>query len=204
MRIADFRRAQVGSRQDVVDECRFAYAAIAAQQRLLVLQHRQNGVHAQARCSRYSHALIPYRLVQTHHHLLIMTLLVGEYVGLVEHQHRRHAVSLSRSEEAVDEDGACLRIVHRNDEESLVDVGSDDMALLAEVLRLAYDIVAAVVNGGDECRSFLIAHYVYDVAHSHRIGAAYAFQAEVALYLAVYVETFISTYGVPAACILYY
>ena len=133
-----------------------------------------------------------------------MTLLVGEYVGLVEHQHRRHAVSLSRSEEAVDEDGACLRIVHRNDEESLVDVGSDDMALLAEVLRLAYDIVAAVVNGGDECRSLLIAHDIHDVAHSHRIGAAYAFQAEVALYLAVYVETFISTYDVPAACILYY
>ena len=86
----------------------------------------------------------------------------------------------------------------------MVDVGSDDVALLAEVLRLAYDIVAAVVNGCDKRRSLLITHYIHDVAHSYRIGAAYAFQAEIALYLAVYIEAFVCANGVPAACILDY
>ena len=140
VRIANLRCTQIGSRQDVIDEGRLTYTAITAQQCLLILQHRRNGIHAQSRSGRHGYTLVTHRLVQTHHHLLVVSLLVREYIGLVEHQHCRHAVCLRRSEEAVDEDGTRLRIVHRNDEECLVDVGSDDVALLAEVLRLAYDI----------------------------------------------------------------
>ena len=78
------------------------------------------------------------------------------------------------------------------------------MALLAKVLRLAYDVVASVADGGYEGGAFLVAHYLHDVAHSHRVGAAYAFQSEVALNLAVYYLVVVGTHGVPAAGVLYY
>ena len=132
-----------------------------------------------------------------------MALLVGKDVRLVEDEHHWHAVSLSRGEEAVYEDGAGLRIVDGDDKERLVYVGCDDMALLAEVLRLAYDVVAAVADGSDK-RALLIEDYLHTVAHSHRIGAAYALEAEVALYLTVHVLALVGADRIPTAGVLYY
>ena len=78
VRITNLLCTQIGSRQDVVDEGRLAYAAIAAQQCLLIFQHRRNGIHAQSRSGRHDNTLIAHRLVQTHHHLLVVSLLVRE------------------------------------------------------------------------------------------------------------------------------
>ena len=86
----------------------------------------------------------------------------------------------------------------------MVYIGSNDVALLAKVLRFAYYVVASVADGGNKCCSLLIAHNLHDVAHSHRVGAANAFKSEVALNLAVYSLVVVRTYGVPAASVLYY
>ena len=188
----------------MIDEGRLAHTAVAAEQCNLVLQHRQYAVHTQSRSGRHSHTLVANRTIERHHHLLIVAFFVREDIGLVEHEHRRNAVSLGSGKKAVDENGACLRIVDRDDKESLVDIGSNDVALLAQVLRLAYDIVATVANGSNESRALLIAHNLHTVAHSNGIGAAYAFKAEVALYLAVYILRVVSAHSVPAARVLYY
>ena len=204
VRIADFRCAQIGAGQDIIDECGLAHAAVAAEKRNLVLQQRLDGVHAHTRGGRHCHTLVADGLIELHHHLLIMALLVGKDVRLVEDEHHWHAVSLSRGEEAVDEDGAGLRIVDGDDKERLVHVGCDDMALLAEILRLAYDVVAAVTDGRDKRRALLIEDYLHTVAHSHRIGAAYALEAEVALYLTVHVLALVGADRIPTAGVLYY
>ena len=95
-------------------------------------------------------------------------------------------------------------MAHRDEQESLVYVGRDDVALLREVLRLANDVVATVSDGRDEGRALLVAHYLDPVAHSDRVCAAYPFQPEVSLYLALHRSTVIRAHGVPATGILDY
>ena len=73
-------------------------------------------------------------VVERHHHVLIVTLFVGEQIGLVEHQYHRHAVCLGRSQKAVDECRRSLWVRHGDDEHCLVEVSRDDMALLRQVL----------------------------------------------------------------------
>ena len=85
-----------------------------------------------------------------------MALVVAEQIGFVEHQNHRHAIRLSRSQKTVDKRCRRLRMRHRDDEESLIEVGGKNMTLLREVLRLAYDIVTPVVNGRDKSRSFQV------------------------------------------------
>ena len=68
-----------------------------------------------------------YQSAQIFHVLRIIT------VYFVEHQLDRHAVRLRRSQEAVDEDSRRNRIVHRYDEQGLIDVGSDDVGQFREV-----------------------------------------------------------------------
>ena len=133
-----------------------------------------------------------------------MAFLFTQQVGLVEHKRHRHAVSLGRSEEAVYEGGACLRIVNRHDKESLVYVCRNDVALLAQVLRLTDDVVVTVLDGVDKGCALLVTNDLHTVAHSHRIGAAYALEAEVALYLAVHNGAVVGLHRVPAACVLNY
>ena len=93
-------------------------------------------------------------------------------------------------------------MAHGDDKERLVDIGGNDVALLGEVLRLAHDVVASVFDGGDECRSLLIERYLDPVAHSHRIGAAYALETEIALNLAFDRLAIVSAHSVPAAGVL--
>ena len=78
------------------------------------------------------------------------------------------------------------------------------MTLLREIRRLADDVVAAVLNLCDKSSTFLISNNTNPVAYSHRVCATYTFQAEIALYLAVYQLSVIGLYGVPAAGVLYY
>ena len=93
-------------------------------------------------------------------------------------------------------------MAHGDDKERLVDIGGNDVALLGEVLRLAHDVVAPVLDGGDECRSLLIERYLDPVAHCHRIGAAYALETEIALNLAFDRLAIVGAHGVPAAGVL--
>ena len=202
--VADFRCAQVHAGQYAVYQCRLAYAAVAAQHGNLVFEQIAQAVDTAACGRRYGPALVSYVVVERHHQLLIPQFVVGQYVAFVEHQHHRYAVCLGRGEKAVNESGGGLRLVHRDHEKCHVHVGCDDVALLRQVWRFAYDVVPAVVYRRDKGRAFRICHYVNPVAHGHRVGAADAFQSEVSFYLAVYQPSVVCLYCVPTACVLDY
>ena len=133
-----------------------------------------------------------------------MSLFLREQVGFIKHQYHGQAVSLGRSQEAVDESGRGLRIIDCNNEESLVYIGRNDMALLTQVLRLAYDIVASVFDSADEGGALLVTNNLNAVAHSHGVCAAYALQSEVAFNLAFHNVAVIGLHGVPASSVFYY
>ena len=73
------------------------------------------------------------------------------------------------------------------------------MALFAQVLRLANDIVSALINTRDERRPLSIHGNLHPVAHGNRVGAANAFQAEIALDFAFHRAAVIGFHRVPAA-----
>ena len=92
-------------------------------------------------------------LVEEAHGRLVAPLVLGEEVELVEGQDHGHAIGLRAGQETVDEGGACLRVVDRDDKQGLIDVGGEDVALFAEVGGSADDVVAPVADGGDEGRA---------------------------------------------------
>lgn len=59
------------------------------------------------------------------------------------------AVGFGRGQKTVDERGAGFGVVDGDEEQTLVDIGSKDVTLLAEVGGLADDVVAAVLDVGD-------------------------------------------------------
>lgn len=73
------------------------------------------------------------------------------------------------------------------------------MALFAQVLRLANDIVSALINARDERRPLLIHGNLHMVAHGNRVGAANAFKAEIAFDFAFHRAAVIGFHRVPAA-----
>ena len=76
------------------------------------------------------------------------------------------------------------------------------MTLLAEIRRLANDIVLPVRNCRDK-RSILLVYQDLDmVTHSYRIGAADAFEPKISLDLTLDNLSIIRLDGVPATCIL--
>ena len=82
-------------------------------------------------------------------HLLIMQLVGIKQIRLVEYQHDRHPVSLSRCKEAIDKGCTGLRTVHGDNEHRLVYIGRNDMTLLREVDAFADDVVATILYLGD-------------------------------------------------------
>ena len=196
--IADFGCAEVGSWDKSIDDGRLAHAAVAAEQRDLAFQQRTQFVDAVVVHGRYLTALIADGLVEPYHHLLVAQLVVAQLVSLVEHQDDGHAISLGRGQEAVDERGGGLGAADGDDEQRLIDVGSQDMALLREVDGLADDVVATVVDADNPA----LVVDLYTVADGYGIGAADAFQAEVALHLTVKKLAIVRADGVPASRIL--
>ena len=197
--VAYLGRLEVNPGNEPVDECRFSHSAVAAHHGGLVLERGFEFLHALASLGRESYGLVADGVVEVDHHLLVVQFLVGEQVGLVKHEHHGYPVSLCRGEESVDEGGGGLRIIHRHHEHGQIDVRRYDMALLREVRRLAYYVVSSVVYGGDEGRAFLVGHDGDAVAHGHGVGAAYALESEVALYLTIdELAAVVSLDGVPA------
>ena len=70
------------------------------------------------------------------------------------------------------------------DQCGLVDVGSDDMALLREVAGLTNNVVAAVVYGCNE-GSVNCGGDIYDIPYGNRVGAAYSLESEIAFDLTI-------------------
>lgn len=131
--LADGCRPQVESWHEGVQQGRLPYAAVAAEDSDFRCEELSQLRDAFTVDGRGLQTLVADGRIDVDEQLLRLPFLFVEQVGLVEEQYDRHAVGFGRSEEAVDEGGACLRVCHRYDEYGLVDVGSDDVALLAEV-----------------------------------------------------------------------
>ena len=76
------------------------------------------------------------------------------------------------------------------------------MALLREVGSTTDDVVLSLLNLMDKGGAFRIAHDLYTVAHSHRVGAAYSFQPEVTLHFALHGRSVVGLDQIPTAGVL--
>ena len=200
--IGDLGGAEVGAWHEAVDEGGLPYPAVAAKEGNLAGQQLLQGVDALACGRRNLQALVADGLIEGDHHLLIAGLVGREQVGLVEDEDNGHTIGLGRGEETIDESGRRLRIVDGDDEQRLIDIGGDDMTLLGEVDALADDIVAAILNLGDEGCTLLVGDNLNTITHSNRVGATDTLQAKVALHLTIKKLVIVCEDGVPAACVL--
>ena len=142
----DFGGAEVGIRDEAVDEGGFPHATVTTEQRDLPFEQGTQVFDAITRGGRDLFAGIADCLVELHHHLLVVQLVGVKAVGLVEDQDHRDAIGLSGGQETVDEGRGGLGVVDRDHQEGLVDVGGNNVALFGEVLGLADDVVASIFD----------------------------------------------------------
>ena len=146
----DFGGAEVGIRDEAVDEGGFPHPTVTTEQRNLPFEQGAQVFDAITRGSGDLFAGIADCLVELHHHLLVVQLVGIEAVSLVEDQDHRNAIGLSGGQETVNEGRGGLGVVDRDHQEGLVDVRGNNVALFGEVLGTTDDVVATVFDGGDE------------------------------------------------------
>ena len=147
----DFGGAEVGIRDEAIDERGFPHATVATEECDLPFEQGPQVLDAFARGGGDLFAGIADRLVELHHHLLVVQFVGIKTVGLVEDQHHRNAVGLGGGQEAVDEGCGGLGVVDSDHQESLIDVGGDDVALFGEVLGATHYIILSVFDFRNEC-----------------------------------------------------
>ena len=125
-------------------------------------------------------------------------------VHLINNQQSRHIIRHCRGKKTVDECGVGGRIRQRHHQRGHVDVGCKNVALLRQVRRTPDDVIAARLDGCDECSSIGIQQHRHPVANSHRIGAAYALEPEIAFYFAIMRRAIVGKHHIPATRIPYY
>ena len=110
-----------------------------------------------------------------------MSFIVSEQVGLIKYKNDGYAIGFGRCQETVDERGAGLWLADGDDQQGLVDVSRQDVALFREVDALADDVVATIGNLGNP-------PFIVDgdtVPDGNRISRADSLDAEIALYLTI-------------------
>ena len=75
-----------------------------------------------------------------------MAFISIEQVGLVEDQNHWDAIGFCRCQETVDEGRGGLGVVDSDQQEGLVDVGGEDVALFGEVLGATDDVILTVFD----------------------------------------------------------
>ena len=110
---------------------------------------------------------------------------VDEEVALVEDDGGGDMVGLGGDQQAVDEAGGGAGQAEGGDDAEAVDVGGDDVGLLAEFGGAAHDVVAAVGHVVDDASAVGLALEADAVAHGHGVGLLVAAQTVVAAQTAV-------------------
>ena len=100
---ADVCHTLVGMWHQLIDKCRFAHAAVAAEQCNLSLQQGPQLLYTLSCRGGDGPALVADGLVEVNHHLLVVPLVVREQVALVKDKNHGYAVGFGRCQEAVDE-----------------------------------------------------------------------------------------------------
>ena len=126
-------------------------------------------------------------------------LIVVE-VALVEDEHCGDVVGFGGDEEAVDEACGGAREAEGGDEAEEVDVGGDDVGLLAELGGAADDIVAAVGDIGNHACAVIEEQERDAIAYGDGVGLLAAAKAIVAAEATVDDVAARRHYTIPAAC----
>ena len=84
MGIGDFCRAEVDTRHEAIDDGGLPHPAVAAEERDLAFEHRQERIDALTRLGRDGAALIADGLIEMDKHLLIVQFVSVKEVSLVE------------------------------------------------------------------------------------------------------------------------
>ena len=121
------------------------------------------------------------RLIECAQVLQRLLFLGGKEVYLVEDERGWHAIRLAGSEKAVDEGGRGDGVVDSNEERHLVEVGGDDMRLLAQIRGAADDVVFSLADGGNPIGAIGKGLHLHMVAHSNGVRRADTFNAEITL-----------------------
>lgn len=146
-------------------------------------------VDANALSGRYLKCVIANRAIEIIHSFKVFELIVIEEVDFVEYYGCRDVVGFGSSEKTIDESGSSSRVGNSYDEYALVEVCGNDMKLFREISRFAYNIVAAVVEGGDVARFGVEFNAV---AHSDWVSSFDAFDSEIAFDFAREVALFVA------------
>ena len=202
--LRDFPRPCLRAGQDGVDEGGFSHARVAGEERDASAKLCLHLVEPLALRRRNFEAGIADGGVEVYQAVQVTPVILVVQVRFVEEEQDGDAVGFGCSQETVDEGGGCFRMVHGDHQHALVQVGRDDVRLLREVGGAPDDVVFPVLDFGDEGCPFPVFDDAYTVAHGHGVGAADAFQAEVAFHLALHVAPVVRADDVPAAGILDY
>ena len=187
-----------------VEQGRLADSAVATEQCHLVLEQCGESVESLAGSGRTLHAVVAQSIIEVCNVVEIATLILVEQIDLVEEDADGYAVCFGAGKKAVDECGGRLGMSHGDDEQCQVEVGRNDVALLGEVGSLAYDVVLALLDALDETGGAVgLQTDVDDVANSNWVGASYALQSEIALYLTIKKLATIRADSVPTSCVTY-
>jgi hypothetical protein len=125
-------------------------------------------------------------------------LVIVEQVYLIEYKDDGYTVSFGRGQKAVNECGAGLWLGNGDNEQCLVNIGCQNVALLREVDAFADDVVLAILN----LRNPAFVVNCDPVAYGHRIRRADSLDTEIALYLTIKELAIVRKNGVPASSIL--
>lgn len=106
-------------------------------------------------------------------------------VYFVEYEHCGDVIGFGGDEEAVDEAGGGAGETEGGDDAELVDVGGDDVGLLGELGGAADDVVAAVLDFGDEAGAVVVETKFDIVAYGDGVGLLVAANAEISAQTAV-------------------
>ena len=200
----DFARAGSGVGQDGVDESRLAYARIARKEGDASFKLLLQRVNALAGEGRYFVAGIADGGVEVYQCVQVAQVVFLIGIRFVEYKMYGDAVGFGRGEETVDEGGRRFGIVDGNYQHALVEVGRQDVRLLGQVRGTADDVVLAVFYLADEGGACRVENDLHAVAHGYGIGAAYAFQAKITFYFALYALSLVGLDKVPATGVFDY
>ena len=206
----DFGGAEVGIRNEAVDESGFPHATVTTEQRDLPFEQGTQVFDAIARGGGDLFAGIADCLVELYHHLLVVQFVGIEAVGLVEDQDHRDAIGLSGGQETVDEGCGGLGVVDGDQQECLIDVGGNNMTLFGEVLGATDNIVLSVFDFRNEGAprqaqplDRLGDRKIYGdtITDGDGVGGADAFEAEGSFDFTINQLAIVRQDGVPAASI---
>ena len=184
--LADLAYAEVEPGGDGVEQCRLAHARMAAEEHRLAGDGLADLLDAVALEGADGHDGVAGGLVDGFE--LVMYFPEGLFVevALVENDAGGDMVGLGGDEQAVDKAGGGAREAEGGHNAEAVEVGRDDMGLLAEFGSLAHDVVPAVAHLADDAGAVVLQEVFDLVAHGHGVGLLVAPQAIVAPQAAIH------------------